>query len=538
MNQTKASRLAYESFGKGALTLAFVLILGHAFYFFNHPLLTYGDQAIYIESARLILAGKAPYLDFWEWNPPLIMYLNVLPVLLAGPFLVNLILSFNLCVLLLCFLTSALALKLQHAHGSRSQFVFSLPIILAAVLFTCVSTISYGEREHLFVLAFLPYFVLRSMRWRKRQPTRLLANLTGFLAGLMLALKPQFFLCAGIVELVLMRHYGFCKQDWKRLFWTAEIKSTIAVVLAYGLGLVLLPSASRDIFFGEILPFYGPGYEFSQRSIMFMLRGDDQILRPVLLSLCGVLAALTFAAGNPRIAALGAFCAVGLFNYFYGNQAWIYRLVPSEFAALLIFVEIGMTVIRRYLVHGARAGVSKSRTLGWQCLVFALTCIGSLYFCGLDLVQNRAECAAAKSKLKIDPGNSEEALTQIITSNTTAGERVLYLGTGISPGYPAILQAGREPGSRYLYSVLPQIEACTLTHKDQAEHWRELLKKHVENYRADIDTNKPALIILQTIPIEGILEKEGLMPEIRKQYGVVETEIKGLTVMKRVSFLK
>lgn len=533
MNQSSASKLTYEVFGKVALSMAFLLLAGHSFYFLVHPQFTYGDQAIYIETARLILSGKVPYIDFWEWNPPLIMYLNVLPVLTAGPFLGNLILSFNLSVLLLCFCTSALALVLLHRHGSRPAFVFYLPVVLAAVVFTCLSTISYGEREHLFVLAFLPFFILRTLRWRKRQPSPFLAYSTGLFAGIMLALKPQFFFCAAIVELVHWRYFGIIKTDWKRLFWSAEFKSIIGVVLAYALGLLLLPQASRDIFFGEILPFYGPGYEFSQRSIMFMLRGDDQIVRPVLLSLGGVLAALLFAGKNFRLAALGAFGAVGLFNYFYGNQAWIYRLVPSEFASLLIFIEIAMTSIRRYLVHRGRVSRPHAGTLGWQCVVFVLTCMVAIYFCGLELVQSRAQYAAGISREKIDENNDVDKLTQIIASYTTAGERVLYLGTGISPGYPAILQAGREPGSRYLYSVLPQIEACTLTHNDQAEHWRELLQKHIENYRADIKVNKPGLIILQTTPIVGILEKEGLMPEIRSQYVESAAKIEGLTIYKR-----
>lgn len=522
-------------FGKSALSLAALLIAGHAFYFFTHPQLTYGDQAIYIESARLILNGKVPYVDFWDWNPPLIMYLNVLPVLMAGPFLGNLILSFNLFVLLLCFYTTALSLVLLHRYGSRAAFVFYLPVVFSSVAFTCLSTISYGEREHLFVLAFLPFFILRSLRWRKRQPSLLLAYSTGLVAGVMLALKPQFFFCAAVAELAFLRHCGISGPDWKRLFWSAEIKSIIVVVLAYGLCLMLLPQVSRDIFFGEILPFYGPGYEFSQRSVMFMLRGDDQIVRPVLFSLLGVLSALLYAGSNLRLAALGAFCAVGLFNYFYGNQVWIYRLVPSEFASLLTFAEFAMMSIRRHLVRRARAASPRSRTLGWQCIIFVLTATLALYFCGLDLVQSSAQSAAARSRQKIDRSIDIDKLTQVITTNTTTGDKVLYLGTGISPGYPAILQAGREPGSRYLYSVLPQIEACTLTHQDKADHWRQLLQRHVENYRSDIKANRPALIILQTTPIVGILEKEGLMSEIYKRYVQLRSKVQGVTIFRRAS---
>lgn len=520
----------YRVFGWVALVLVFVMLASHSFFYFCHPSLTYGDQAIYIESARLILEGKAPYLQFWDWNPPLIMYLNVLPVAISGLFGGNLILSFNIFVLFLCFLGSALAVQLEQRYAPRREFVFFLPVVLAAVAFTCFSTISYGEREHLFVLAFLPYFVLRTLRWRGRSPARRISIYTGLLAGLMLCLKPQFFIAAAAMELSLWRYYAPAKERLKSVFWSFENKSILAVVFVYGLALLALPQGSRDVFFGEILPFYGPGYEFSQRSIMYMLRGDDQILRPVLFSFTGMAAALVCYSWSPRIAALGAFCALGLFNYFYGNQAWIYRLVPSEFAALLIFVEIAMTAARRYLVLHGKTGAP-----GHQAVLLLLTAIVTLYFCANDFIESSVKyrAAGAEQKIRQDKNPDIDALAKVIAGSTTATDSVLYLGTGISPGYPAILQAHRSPASRYMYSVLPQIEACTLNHSEQK--WKDLLQTHIANYRADIQNNKPALIILQSIPIIGILEKEGLMSEIRANYKAMDGQkLEGLTLLKRL----
>ncbi len=521
---------AYRVFGYVALALVSVMLAGHAFYYFCHPSLTYGDQAIYIESARLILEGKAPYVQFWDWNPPLIMYLNVLPVAISGLFGGNLILSFNIFVLFLCFLGAALAVQLEQRYAPRREFVFFLPVVLVAVAFTCLSTISYGEREHLFVLAFLPYFVLRSLRWRGRSPARRISINTGLLAGLMLCLKPQFFIAAAAMELALWRYYAPAKERLISVFWSFENKTILAVALAYGLALLGLPQGSRDVFFGEILPFYGPGYEFSQRSLMYMLRGDDQILRPVLFSFVGMLAAFVCYTWSPRIAALGAFCAVGLFNYFYGNQAWIYRLVPAEFAALLIFAEIAMTGVRRYLVMQG-----KTRAPGHQAVLLLLTALGTLYFCANDIVESgvKYRAAGAEQKIRQDKYPDMDALAKVIAGSTTSTDSVLYLGTGISPGYPAILQARRSPAARYMYSVLPQIEACTINHKEQK--WKDLLQTHVSNYRADIQNNKPALIILQSIPIIGILEKEGLMSEIRANYKEMDGQkLEGLTLLKRL----
>ena len=53
-------------------------------FIFLHPLAISPDQALYLESGKLILQGRVPYLDFFDLNLPLIMYLNVIPVVVAN----------------------------------------------------------------------------------------------------------------------------------------------------------------------------------------------------------------------------------------------------------------------------------------------------------------------------------------------------------------------------------------------------------------------------------------------------------------------
>ena len=56
------------------------------------------DCAIYLDCAQRILAGQLPYVDFWDPNPPLIMYLSVPPVLLAKYTGLSVVESFMLSV--------------------------------------------------------------------------------------------------------------------------------------------------------------------------------------------------------------------------------------------------------------------------------------------------------------------------------------------------------------------------------------------------------------------------------------------------------
>ncbi|MBK7841277.1 MAG: hypothetical protein IPJ49_27065 [Candidatus Obscuribacter sp.] len=66
------------------LLLSFILIVTYKLIFWAlHPLNVSADQSVYLQCGELILQGKVPYRDFFDFNPPLIMYINVIPVALA-----------------------------------------------------------------------------------------------------------------------------------------------------------------------------------------------------------------------------------------------------------------------------------------------------------------------------------------------------------------------------------------------------------------------------------------------------------------------
>ncbi|HMY02717.1 MAG TPA: hypothetical protein PKA48_05155, partial [Candidatus Obscuribacter sp.] len=66
------------------VALGLLLLSGANFLYWSmHPLSISADQSVYVQSGLLLLQGKVPYLDFFDFNPPLIVYLNVIPVLVA-----------------------------------------------------------------------------------------------------------------------------------------------------------------------------------------------------------------------------------------------------------------------------------------------------------------------------------------------------------------------------------------------------------------------------------------------------------------------
>ncbi|MBK7837599.1 MAG: hypothetical protein IPJ49_07935 [Candidatus Obscuribacter sp.] len=68
---------------------------------FLHPLRIGWDPALHLQCAELIVKGGIPYVDMLDVNPPLIWYLDTLPVLVSEAFKAPVTLVFNEFMVLL-----------------------------------------------------------------------------------------------------------------------------------------------------------------------------------------------------------------------------------------------------------------------------------------------------------------------------------------------------------------------------------------------------------------------------------------------------
>jgi hypothetical protein len=153
------------------------------------------DMAFLLYAAGRVLEGAKLYRDVVEINPPLIVWLNIPIVLLAGAthlseFLVYRLVSaaavgglFSLCYRIIRWYT----FPDQPAYGRYCL------LLLCFALFPLAAE-DLGQREH-FVLALLaPYLLLVAARLRGRAPPMGAAVGLGILAGIAIALKPHFAL--------------------------------------------------------------------------------------------------------------------------------------------------------------------------------------------------------------------------------------------------------------------------------------------------------------------------------------------------------
>lgn len=510
--------LAEKLLYRGAVLCCFFLSAGAILFYLSHPLYTNPDNSIYLEMADMILSGKVPYQDFFEWNPPLIMYLNILPVLLARLWSQPVTLCFNLLTLTSCLASAIFSLRLITRYMSPGRQTVFIPAVLAAVVHTSIQTVNFGEREHLFVIAYLPFFILRYLRWQGAPLGAYTAILAGLIGGLGLAMKPQFFLCAGAAELLMLlqRQPGI---TIRRCLIAPETAAALLPSAAHLALLASLPGKAWDVIFNQVIPLYNHGFKYSSRALMFMLKGHSAFTSQIQNFL--IAAVLVFWLGRYEswLWSCLAFMLLALVNYLAGGQAWSYRMIPMDFAAYLIIgAAIGIAI-------KAVCSIGTSETRRWSRLVCAIAVFSTCWYAANYHYQAWRADQSELDFFKLEevgfdgrsPERDVDPLFHVIVANTEPTDKVVFIGNGIEPGYPAILQSGRHCGSRYLFGLPMLIQYC-IDLAEPGPDWQQLMKQVLKDYEEDINKNRPRLVLVQRIPMEALLREGGLYRTALKDY--------------------
>lgn len=552
MSQIESSAL-WRRFTKVSLVVfalcLLLLFFGKFLFFLSYPLLTYADQAFYLQCGKIILAGGVPYRDVFDWNPPLIMYLAVIPILVSSCFrayfansdlLVFLspllcgftsdIFFFNLVTLACGCYAVFLSIFLLYRYKGFVSLLLRMPMLILFVFYFCMQSYSFGEREHLHFGLVLPLFVLRLLRLQGKKISIRHSVLAALPASLTLLFKPQFLLayCAFEATLALQAISGRHRHEPNRpesrqeaepasaallsrllsSFYAGKLASfyrqpeffcLLAVTLLYaGWFFFVFPTDARTCFLQEILPLYDSAYGFSRRAALLLFRADNLILQSVSISFAGLFLGLLLSRSSAFAAALSAFLAVSLWNYFYGNQVWLYRLVPSEGAAFLVLGE-GIYLGSLVVLGRFRAG-----RLMALALVYLLV---ALFFCAQSFTQSvnarKLDCSAPLDEVGI----------RMIDFHSLIGRKdseILWLGTGISPGFPAILQLEGRPGSRYVYSILAQVSHAMSLSPANRQRFEPVFRGMLAEYKRYIVKKKPKLIVVQRNPMQAFLNQGGI----------------------------
>jgi hypothetical protein len=297
----------------------------------RHPWLNH-DVAVYLHTARGMLRGTTHlYVDWFETNPPTIHVLCTGLVAVSQAIGVSSIAAYHLAVVALGAL-GLLVLRRAHPEdrGGGARIAVELAYALVVVAASPVA-LDFGQREHLFTLAFLPYIALRTVDRDMGKAGIVWALVTGALAGM----KPHFVVLVALLETALfLRRFDRGRQ----LRYVGLL--ALGGALPIGVFAAVWPDSFAGLF-ETIVPFHLSGaYGAMDRPLGEFLGSSAQVPVVVLAVMCAVIAKIAVTKSSmPRGEALTALVLV-IASYLLilqQHKFFSYHLAPT-FGLLVYFL--------------------------------------------------------------------------------------------------------------------------------------------------------------------------------------------------------
>lgn len=331
---------AWLASSRSALALLYAIpVLYMAGYFFppvNH------DVATLIDVARRWLAGERLYLEVIDVNPPLTMILHAIPVVLEGwtglaatTWWVALTAA---GVVAAAFACRGLVALSPYGKGYLARD--AVPLIILFVMAAAQSH-EFGQREHLMLLAGIPYALLAGIRADRPAPKQLALPIA-IAAGIGFALKPYFLVMPTLIEgyLLLRRGPRAAFADpvpWIIGAWVAIHAAIMVFVTPEYL------TYTYPIAVGTYLAIGSGPFE--------VLFGSAMAATTVALML---LAPITFLLRRePGYVALCLFAIGGVISCVAQGKGWSYHTMPAVGGTIILLTALVIDQLDRWLAAAA-----------------------------------------------------------------------------------------------------------------------------------------------------------------------------------------
>ena len=466
------------------------------------------DCAYLLQLSEMLLDGSVPYCDFVETNPPWIIYLTTLPVLVARTTGIPTILVFQGMVVAILAVASIeiYLLTKKPRLGIRATERGLLLLTWLSLYFLADYRGDVGQREQLFMFLYVPYLFLRILRHRGGSVAPWFAVLLGLQAGIGTSIKPHFLLCAAIVECALL----WRTRRWRTLFQPENV-SLAVVVAAYVLHWLFVPAAMRDAFFGRWLPLLADHYKTFDKSHTHVFLNPYYAIVALLVFLTAVCVCWKKRHTHLRLhfVAMVVFAGMALLVIYFPQHHWVYQCMPFEMASLLC-LPFMIVVVR------GRSPLSPRH----MALIFLLLGVmGSMWLMDRQYVRG----ATISSTL----------MEEIIEKHSVPGDRIMVLDTDIRPTYPLLLQTNRKPGCRYMWSFpivffyggekVMDTDHPTYRRRQEASTEERQYLDDVEN---DLVRYQPRLVFIRNDGNSNFMPKGFNIAEYLSYSGWLETALK------------
>lgn len=325
--------------GKNMLYLVSLLSIYILAWILQTNLFLNWDVSQLLQVTRFMMDGGRYGIDYLTPNPPMILYLSVIPLLASQLFSISIVLTFQLYVFVLatislCF-CSVLIKKIVDPADGFIAYIFLMSLALA---FLIVPAYNFGQRDHLLVIFSMPYFLVVVSRLQGRDVGVGLAVVVGLFASLGFSLKPHFLITLFLIE----AYYTFCKKNLLASV-RPETVSLFSVIAVYSITTwIFYPE-----FFQLIVPFIAK-YYIDSLSVPWI---DLMLSQSTIFSLLVILIYLLTLKNEAYHTLTSVLCVVlasFMLTYILQRSSLIYHEVPQLSLSIIMVVLWACILFKNY----------------------------------------------------------------------------------------------------------------------------------------------------------------------------------------------
>jgi hypothetical protein len=301
----------------------------------RHFVIGNADVTWLITACEKLLDGQRLYVDVFELNPPAAIFLYLPAVALARALGVAPDTVVDAQIFLAALLSLAVASRIvRHCRLLDGTYGWPIAAIVLAAL-TILPAQTFGEREHLALIAALPVIAALTARAQGVKPLLWMILVAGLGAGATICIKPYFVLAIGSAAVAT----ALPQRSWRVLF-TAELWIAGGIAITYAVCTIVFYPA----FFTDLMPVLADVYLPVRLPLWKLLIGA-----PVALWAAALLIILILRRGagpRPALAVLVAASAGFAAAYIIQGKGWPYHSLPM-LALVLIALALAIAYRRR-----------------------------------------------------------------------------------------------------------------------------------------------------------------------------------------------
>jgi len=470
------------------------------------PRLINHDVGVFLELGYRLIDGERLYVDYEENDFPAIHYISAVPTAIAKALDISPYLPFVSLIWL-----GSLASILYSGHQARRLGVPQAAafIQIAMTIYTVLFYLDFtwGQREHIFLILYMPWLIMRLIRYQGGKVVPITALLIGLGAGLGVSIKPYFTVIAVLPELYLLLS---TRQFRQIIRW--EILGVALVAIAHVLYFALQPEvwAAFQQMTQRLLAGYGAFGSPSLVELLILCLLYAGRAWGVLFVLTPFLGWLFFRRWRTNLstttfafayAALGAMLAL-----FLQGKGWGYHSLPFTGLSSVL-----MAWMLPFILTSLRVAISYPLRIGIVVIV--------LFIAGRQYID------AISKIVKID--QFSYSLSGIIENYSKVGDWVMFVDDGLAPAYPMLITMRRHNASRYAMTVIPvaYYQYKEPPHTEINPIVPAYAQEYLDNFVKDLELHQPPLIFIRSDRVWSMSENITDYHQYLIARGVMDTAV-------------